>query len=151
MKRFLALVFCALFIWSVISVLLYGAGAETLYSCTIKDDLNGRSRPSTSSQVEMRIPPGEAVEAVSYSNGWVEIVGGETGTVWCKAEYLSSTLEPVSFRNTSGGRVFLRDCIGGVKKGSVRANKTIVVIRQVFGWGYTGSGWVDLSYFTPEE
>ena len=56
--------------------------------------------------------------------------------------------DAVSFRNTSGGRVFVRECIEGAKTGVIRANKTITVTRQIFGWGYTGSGWVDLQFFT---
>ena len=56
--------------------------------------------------------------------------------------------DAVSFRNTSGGRVFVRDGIEGAKKGTVGANKAITVTRQIFGWGYTGSGWVDLQFFT---
>lgn len=151
MKRFLAIVFLLLFIWSVVALLSHSANAEILYSCTIRDDLNGRSRPSTSASIEMRIPPGEPVEAVSFKDGWVEVVGGEGGTSWCKAEYLSSTQDAVYFKNTSGGRVFLRDGIEGAKNGVVKANRVVLVTRQVFGWGYIGSGWVNLSYFTPVE
>jgi hypothetical protein len=123
------------------------AASETLYVCTERDDLNARRLPTISSRIEMRLPPGEEVLAVSFKDGWVEVVGGESGTSWCKAEYLSSTLEPAFFTNTSGGRVFLRDAIEGKRKGVVRANKTILVTRQIFGWGYTGNGWVDLSFF----
>lgn len=151
MKRFLAIVFLLLFVWSVVALLFHGASAETLYACTVRDDLNGRSRPSTSAPIEMRIPPGDAVEAVSYKDGWVEVVGGESGTVWCKAEYLSSTQDAVYFKNTSGGRVFLRNGIEGAKTGVVKANKVVLVTRQIFGWGYIGNGWVDLSYFEIEQ
>ena len=123
--------------------------AETLYVCTDGDDLNGRERPDRHSSIMMKIPNGDTVEALSTKDGWVEVFGGESNTSWCKAEYLSSVQDAVSFLNTSGGRVFVRDCIEGAKKGTVGANKTITVTRQIFGWGYTGSGWVDLQFFTP--
>lgn len=124
------------------------ATAETLYVCTNGGDLNGRAKPSIKSSVEMRIPDGEAVEAVSYNGGWVEVLGGETGTVWCKAEYLSSTQEATKYRNASGGRVFVRDGIKGAKTGSVvPANKVVNVTREIEGWGYIGTGWVDLKFF----
>lgn len=127
------------------------ATAETLYVCTNGGDLNGRAKPSIKSSVEMKIPDGEAVEAVSYDGGWVEIVGGETGTVWCKAEYLSSTQEATKYRNTSGGRVFVRDGIEGAKTGLVvRANGIVAVTRQINGWGYIGEGWVNLKYFDQQ-
>lgn len=97
----------------------------------------------------MKIPNGDTVEALSTKDGWVEVVGGESNTSWCKAEYLSSVQDAVSFRNTSGCRVFVRDGIEGAKTGVIRANKAITVTRQIFGWGYTDSGWVDLQFFTP--
>lgn len=123
--------------------------AETLYVCTDGDDLNGRERPDKHSPIMMKIPNGDTVEALSTKDGWVEVVGGESNTSWCKAEYLSSVQDAVSFRNTSGGRVFVRDGIEGAKTGVIRANKAITVTRQIFGWGYTGFGWVDLQFFTP--
>lgn len=147
MKKLFYAIVLFLALWAFLLLAVWVAAGETLYVCTENDDLNARYAPSTSSNIEMLLPPGEEVEALSYRDGWVEIVGGESGTSWCKAEYLSSTLEPAYFVNISGGRVFLRDAIEGRKSGFVRANKTILVTRQIFGWGYTGHGWVDLSYF----
>lgn len=145
MKRFLML-------FTLIATLIANiAISETLYVCTNGDDLNGRAKPSIDADIEMRIPNGEEVEAVSYSGGWVEIVGGETVTSWCKAEYLSSTQEPAEYRNSSGGRVFIRDGIEGAKTGLVvRANGIVTVTRQINGWGYIGKGWVNLKYFDQQ-
>lgn len=142
MKRFLML-------FTLIATLIANVAiSETLYVCTNGDDLNGRAAPSKNADIEMRIPNGEKVEAVSYNVGWVEVLGGETGTVWCKAEYLSSTQEPTEYRNSSGGRVFIRDGIEGVKTGFVvRANDTVWVTREINGWGYIESGWVNLNNF----
>lgn len=149
MKKVLPVIIFFLALWAFLLLAVWAAAGETLYVCTERDDLNARYAPTTASTIEMRLPPGEEVEAISYKDGWVEIVGGESGTSWCKAEYLSSTLEPAFFTNISGGRVFLRESIEGKKNGSVRANKTILVTRQVFGWGFIGNGWVDLRFFEP--
>lgn len=145
MKRFLML-------FTLIATLIANVAiSETLYVCTNGDDLNGRAAPSKNADIEMRIPNGEKVEAVSYRGGWVEVLGGETGTVWCKAEYLSSAQEAAEYRNSSGGRVFVRDGIEGAKTGLVvRANDTVSVSREINGWGYIRSGWVNLKFFDPE-
>lgn len=130
---------------------LFGV-AETLYVRTNGDCLNGRAAPDKHSPVEARFDNGEAVESVSTSGDWVEVVGGETGTVWCKAEYLSSFASGcVLYRNDSGGRVFIRSTPNGPKTGRVGANKTVSVQNVVNGWGYIGSGWVDLAYFDKED
>lgn len=145
MKRIFAMVLLASTLWASM------ATAETLYVCTSGDDLNGRAAPSKNADIEMRIPNGDIVEAVSYSGGWVEVLGGETGTVWCKAEYLSSTQEAAEYRNSSGGRVFVRDGIEGAKTGLVvQANGIVTVARQINGWGYIGKGWVNLKYFDQQ-
>lgn len=125
--------------------------SETLYVCTRGDDLNGRAAPDKSARIEARFSNGEALEAVSYRDGWVEVIGGESGTVWCSQEYLSSTQEARKYRNTSGGRVFVRGEIGGRKTGlEVRSGKAVTVHRQMDGWGYIGTGWVDLHFFEEE-
>lgn len=121
---------------------------ETLFVVTNGDCLNGRARPDKHAPVEARFDNGEAVEALSIQNGWVEVIGGETGTVWCKAEYLSdSQSDSATYRNTSGGRVFVRNEPSGKKTGRIDAGKKVTVSRQIGNWGYIGSGWVDLSFF----
>lgn len=128
------------------------ASAEVLYVCTSGGDLNGRSRPHPHASVEMHIPNGDSVQAVSRVEGWVEVVGGETGTVWCAQQYLSSSKEAAKYRNTSGGRVFVRDDVQGAKNGlAVSNNKVVTVQRQLSGWGFIGTGWVDLQYFSKED
>lgn len=121
---------------------------ETLFVVTNGDYLNGRARPDKNAPIEARFDNGDAVEALSIQNGWVEVIGGETGTVWCKAEYLSdSQSDSATYRNTSGGRVFVRSEPSGKKTGRIDAGKKVKVSRQIGNWGYIGSGWVDLSFF----
>ena len=142
-------------LWILVLLLLFfsyqSAFCETLYVCIDSGELNGRAAPNRHAQVEMRLQNGETVESLSVSGGWVEILGGETGSVWCKAEYLSSTQESRFYRNNSGGRVFVRDSIQGKKTGSVSANKVVSITRTINGWGFTGSGWVDLSFFKEKS
>lgn len=146
--RFVFFLFFAVFL---LFALASGAEAETLYVVTRGDPLNGRARPECGARIEARFEPGEALEPLSYRNGWVEVVGGETGTVWCSQKYLSSVPQAVKYRNASGGRVFVRDDIRGAKTGlAVPANTVVTVRRQMDGWGYIGSGWVNLEYFEEE-
>lgn len=144
-------VFVIIILIALVVLLPSFANAEILYVCTRGDDLNGRSAPDKSARIEARFANGEALEAVSYRDGWVEVIGGETGTVWCSEKYLSSSQEAVKYRNTSGGRVFIRDEIEGCKTGlEVRSDRVVTVQRQMNGWGYIGTGWVDLSFFDAE-
>lgn len=144
--------FVALFVVLVLLFMIQSASAEVLYVCTNGDPLNGRAEPSKNARVEARFDDGETVEALGYHNGWVQVIGGESGTVWCSLEYLSATLETARYRNTSGGRVFIRDDIEGRKTGlTVDANKVVTVRRQLNGWGYIGTGWVNLHFFEEES
>lgn len=147
----LRILFLIFFVLSVGICFIGTAQSETLYVCTKGDPLNGRSAPNKHASVEARFENGEAVEAVSYKVGWVEVVGGESGTVWCSQDYLSSSQNTSKYRNISGGRVFIRDGIEGRKTGlEVHTNKLVTVKRQMNGWGFIGTGWVDLSYFEEE-
>ena len=153
-RKFTLFVITFLLLTTVFFILyhpLFGV-AETLYVRTNGDCLNGRAQPDKHASVEARFDNGAQVESVSTSGDWVEVVGGETGTVWCKAEYLSSFASGcVLYRNTSGGRVFVRSEPCGAKTGRVGADKTVSVRNIVNGWGYIGTGWVDLSYFSKED
>ena len=54
--------------------------------------LNGRARPSVSSIKECRFYPGETLTATGETRkAWIEIVGGETGTVWVHGKYVNAT------------------------------------------------------------
>lgn len=116
-------------------------------------ELNGRFGAGKNFPVETLFVKDDALTAVSYKDGWVEVVGGEPGTVWCKAEYLSETTNGLRYKNTSGGRVRVCSELGIKNKTNVKwikANKIINVSSVLFGWGYVGYGWVDLSYFSEE-
>lgn len=149
-KRFCLLFFALYFLVVLggIACVFHAALSETLTVVITSGHLNARAEPEKGAEITMRLEAGDTVEAVSVKDGWIEVAGGETGTSWCKAEYLSSSSDsPHTYVNTSGGRVRVRDEIGGDHAGWVRSGASITVTRTVLGWGYIGSGWVDLSFF----
>lgn len=147
----LRILFVLVFGIAVTFFVFSSAEAEILYVCTNGDMLNGRSAPNKHAPIEAHFTNGQAVEAISYCDGWIEVVGGETGTVWCHQDYLSASKNASKYRNVSGGRVFVRDAIEGRKTGlEVVSNKVVTVHRQMDGWGYIGTGWVDLKFFKEE-
>ncbi len=113
-------------------------------------ELNGRDRPGMDGEIEARFSDGEILETISLSGNWVEVEGGECGTVWCCADYLTER-EPYTAANTSSGRVRIRQSPGGKPVGYVGKGKSVTVERCVLGWGYVGTGWVDLEFFTESR
>lgn len=142
---------CFLFVvtifWSSLSY------AELAYVCVSEDSfLNGRSAPNKNADVTMRLFSGDEVDVVSFHGEWAEIIGGESGTSFCKAEFLSSIKKPVTYVNTSKGRVRVRKTpIDGKPVDWIGAKETIVVTKIICGWGLTNKGWIDLSYFKLME
>ena len=137
-----------IFIVLFLTIVINNAMAESTTLIVTVDELNGRAEPTTKSSVEMRLYENDEVTFVSYNDGWVEIIGGETGTVFCKAEYLSEKDADLgTYKNTSGGRVHVRDSIEGKRIGSIAVNKNVEVSSIILNWGYIGNGWVDLQYF----
>jgi len=134
---------------AVVMSILYGAGlAEDLY--VTADLLNGRARPSRRSSVEAVFDRGDKLTPtgeISRDREWVEVYGGECGTVWVHISYVTERTEVFTVRNTSGGRVKARNWPGGKLKKYVRAGKTVEIDRVVLGWGHCSAGWVDLDWF----
>ena len=137
-----------IFILLFLTIVINNAMADFTTLVVTVDELNGRAEPTTKSNIEMRLYKDDEVTFVSYDDGWVEIIGGETGTVFCKAEYLSEKDANLgTYKNTSGGRVHVRDSIEGKRISSIAANKNVEVSSIILNWGYIGNGWVDLEYF----
>lgn len=146
--------------WKIILLILiflallflpFKSAAETLF-CTAST-LNGRAEPSKKARVEAQFSYGDEMEVVGYTDNWIEVVGGETGTVFVSAKYCASSLEKVKYQNTSGGRVIIRESPEGKKKNDwIKVNKKVTVSAEVDGWGYIADrGWIDLSYFNEVE
>lgn len=137
-----------IFVLLFLTIVINNAMAESTTLVVTVDELNGRAEPTTKSSVEMRLYKDDEVTFVNYTDGWIEIIGGETGTVFCKAEYLSEKDADLgTYKNISGGRVNVRDSIKGKRINSIAANKKIEVSSIILNWGYIGNGWVDLQYF----
>lgn len=137
-----------IFVLLFLTIVINNAMAESTTLVVTVDELNGRAEPTTKSNVEMRLYKDDEVTFVSYTDGWVEIIGGETGTVFCKAEYLSEKDANLGiYKNISDGRVNVRDSIEGKRIGSIAVNKNVEVSSIILNWGYIGNGWVDLQYF----
>lgn len=114
--------------------------------------LNGREKPSKKSFITMRLFRGDKVNVLGFSGDWAEVEGGESGTSFVKAKYLSTILEPVRFRNVSSGRVRVRtEPVSGSTAAWLSSGKTVTVLSIVSGWGRIASGWIDLSYFEKVE
>lgn len=125
-----------------------GAFSETLYVNV--SELNGRAMPNKNSHIESCFIRGDTLKPISLKHDWIEVKGGETGTVWCKAKYVSSFNGVRKWKNISGGSVNIREepSCESRKSGKIKANRIINIIAEVFGWGYIkDQGWVDLSYF----
>lgn len=128
------------------------ADSTTVY--VVASELNGRSEANRKSSVEACFFRDDELDALGYQNGWVEVVGGETGTVFCKAEHLTEYDTDARYKNTSGGRVFIHRELGddsGDVNHAVKNGKCVTITRVLFGYGYMGSGWVELSYFERED
>ena len=150
MKKAFSVIIWLLFFWLLIECCLpIGAIAETVY--VLPTELNGRESPSTKSFVDARFCKGDELECVEInSTGWARVIGGEGGTVWCKAEYVSASMAPRKWKNISGGSVNLRvnPSCEAKKIGKIKHGRVMRITAEVFGWGYIkDQGWVDLSYF----
>lgn len=128
------------------------AGGTTVY--VTASELNGRAEANKKANVEARFFRDDELEAVGFTVGWVEVIGGETGTVFSKAEHLTEYAIDAKYQNTSGGRVFIHCELGDNSRDAnhaVENGKSVTITRVLFGYGYMGSGWVDMRCFEQED
>ena len=137
-------------IGSLIYMATATAEGETIMYVTA-NKLNGRSSPAKRNNVEVIFEKGDWVEAISWSKDhkWIEVKGGESGTVWCSAKYLTERTDIFKVQNIPERRkVKIRKSPEkGSVTGYVKGGGTIEVQQVVFGWGRTKKGWIDLEYF----
>ena len=118
------------------------------------DMLNGREQPTKKAQIGGMYYFGDELRPtgrISRDREWVEIYGGEAGTVWVKACYVSERFSAFTVTNENNGKVKIRSKMGAGKvKGYVKNGKSIEIDRVVLGWGHCSKGWVDLEYFIEE-
>jgi hypothetical protein len=125
----------------------------TLMRVTAKQ-LNGRANPSKKASIEARFDRGDVVEAYDWSENhhWIEVIGGETGSVWVWYAYLNEQEEEYTvWWNDYGGKVKIRKEPFGTVTGYLSKNGEVVIDRIVLGWGHCSKGWIDLRYLTEED
>ena len=129
--------------------------AETKPLYVVADVLNGRAHPTKKAPVEAVFDYGDRLTTtgkLSKDREWVEVLGGESGTVWVHVNYVSERFTEFQVINANNGKIKIRSkLMGGKVKGYVNHGKAIWIDRVVLGWGHTSKGWVDLDYFIEED
>ena len=112
--------------------------------------LNGRADPRKTGFIEARFDAGDLLEATgewSDDHHWIEVVGGETGTVWVYADYVSETKRDLYYINNDYKKVKIRSKpVNGKIVSYLKKGKKIKITAIVLGWGKTKKGWIDMSY-----
>jgi len=129
-------------------------GAEYNGLYVTADVLNGRKWPTKKAGIEAVFDYGDLLEPtgrMSKDLEWLEVAGGESGTVWVFAQYVSERIIPFTVTNENNGKVKIRSKPGGGKlKGYVNRGKSVEIDRVVLGWGHCSRGWIDLEYLVEE-
>ena len=151
MKKLICLLFAVLFLCS------YAFADDEEEELLISKELyvtanllNGRQSPSKKASVEAIFDRNDCLEATgewSKNHEWVEVYGGETGTVWCSIKYLSEIREPVTYENRGKAKIKIRKKpFDGKVISYLRGGRTIEILQIVNGWGRCKLGWIDMSY-----
>ena len=116
--------------------------------------LNGRSAPGKKNRIEAMFDEGDILEATGEWNKthtWVEVKGGENGTVWCDARYVNALEQPITVKYKGKGKVKIRKTpVNGKITGYLKSGKEIEITQVVLGWAKCSKGWIDLDYLTEE-
>ena len=121
-----------------------------IYFYVQADLLNGRAEPTKSSGIESFFDYGDIIEATgkwSDDYRWVEVYGGEPGSVWVKISYVSERKGHCLFKNEDYNKVKIRKRpVQGKVIGYIKRGQSIDISQVVLGWGKCDKGWVDLSF-----
>lgn len=116
--------------------------------------LNGRSAPGKKNRVEALFDQDDILEATGEWNKthtWVEVKGGENGTVWCDVRYVNELEKPITAKYEGKGKVKIRkNPVNGKVTGYLKAGKEIEITQVVLGWAKCSKGWIDFNYLTEE-
>lgn len=153
-------VFSGFMIGKILSFLIGEATAEEAEAeyhplIVIASLLNGRQWPTKKAKAETFYDFGEQIQPTgqwSRDCEWIEVEGGENGTVWVSYKYVTERMAPFTVTNENNGRIKIRSKPGGggKLKGYVRHGKSIEIDQVVMGYGHCSKGWVDLEYFVEE-
>lgn len=115
--------------------------------------LNGRSAPRKTASIEARFDFGDILEETenwSKNYQWVEVKGGETGTVWVHIQYVSERPHYI-MKNENNGKIKVRKWpVIGKVAGYIHHGQSVEIEQTILGWGKTKYGWVDLAYLVEE-
>lgn len=118
---------------------------------TTASRLNGRANPRKTARVEASFDRGDIVYATgkwSKDYRWIEVHGGETGTVWVKISYVTERKDNFFVCNEDYKKVKVRKRpIQGNVVAYIKKGERIKITQVVLGWGKCSKGWVDLDYF----
>ena len=144
-----------IFVGILIAILVLGdalSEEEPFQVIVTASQLNGRADPRKSASIEAVFDKDDILDATgkwSSDCTWIEVKGGETGTVWVKITYVSENIGSFYMANESFPSVKIRKkpfkgkVIGYLEEGEV------IQVNQVVGiWGKTSKGWIDLTYLT---
>ena len=130
-------------------------GEEPVSMTVIASQLNGRAWPTTKSRQEAFFDYGDVIESTgkwSDDRKWVEIKGGEGGTVWCMAKYLTERMDCFVASNEGRRSVKIRNVpVDGKVVGYLKGGKAVKISQVILGWGKCKSGWIDLDYLCEVE
>lgn len=112
--------------------------------------LNGRSEPKKNASIECRFDKDDSILATgNWSNDhhWIEVVGGETGTVWVYADYVSEYQSPVYIVNYDYKKLKIRSRpFDGKITGYLKRDKPVQAECIILGWAKTVKGWINMRY-----
>lgn len=112
--------------------------------------LNGRATPKKTAPIEARFDKGDELVATgewSDDHHWIEVEGGETGTVWVYADYVSECRSYFFVVNQDFKKVKIRSRpFDGKITGYLKKGKMIEVKNLVLGWARTPKGWIDMRF-----
>ena len=118
----------------------------TLY--VTANHLNGRSAPRKNGFIECIFDYGDALTATgkwSNDHKWVEVLGGESGTVWVNIAFVTETKNDIYVMSLHSQKIRIRNRpVDGRIKGYLKKNKRLKITQTVLGWGKCATGWIDL-------
>ena len=148
MKRLIAIV---LMLMMLLPVVCYAEEQTTLI--VTASILNGRAKPKRTASVEAFFDEGDTLTALGWSKNhhWIEVKGGETGTVWVWWEYVTERTDEVMMWNCSGSKVKIRKEPYGTVIAHLKKDGEVLIEQVLFGWGRCKQGWIDLQYLMEED
>ncbi|MDD3334118.1 MAG: SH3 domain-containing protein [Eubacteriales bacterium] len=115
----------------------------------VSDTLRVRDKDGFDGEIIGWLDAGDCVTVIRDGKGWTKVkCGVEAGEGWVKSEYLTNRAADAGrYKNTSGGRIHIRNGVGGGHLDWLDGGKTVTVTvwcsdAEGTLWGFMGDGWV---------